>query len=403
MYNNLLLPVLAVVFICVGRGEALLWQSGRRVRPCAPPLPAHRPRYGHGHHRYGHGHGRRDAASLLVDLDSHFSGDGDDAAVLIPSTTVAKLCHRSEVWCVAFSPDGEMLATAEAEGGVKLWLLDRATGGLPRAVDCLGAAKAPLLLRWDPHSSAVLCCCQESRAFFRWNVLPAVGSAELSRLGCSSRDYDQSYEVVFADFLPSCSSEEVLISCTIEGHIFICDSDNKPLATCVGGDGEVSSAAVVPLELRVSSRHKHTHPAAEAGQKHEQSGWCPRNQSSGVSSSFAGSCGPEGQVSQCGLLVANAKNNEISLFQIIVRCGQSETRPHVYEIVPTASLPVELPVVSLAEYVGHACNEWPGSDTPLALVTLLGGLISDISIQVRNHTFYSFISLWLSFFIHCNI
>jgi WD40 repeat protein len=292
------------------------------------------------------------------------------AAASLPSRTIVELNHSAEVWCVAFSPDGCMLATASADGAVKLWLVGE-NASFSTTVDCRGADKSPLLLRWNGRSSSVLCCSANQQSFHRWDI-SSVALAEgkyVDGLDCCFC-FDQSFDVVFADFLTSGSSgPDMLISCTVENHIFICDSANKLISTFVGGGCVVTGAALI-------TTRELTRGAS-----------CP------LSSSTPASHDLNQSAAQQGLLVSSSKNDTITLFLIASSSGCDNLQMHhqAYEIIPSASFSVGLPVLSLTSYSAHCssaannrlidCSD-DACAAPIALAVTRGGTLITISHKV---------------------
>lgn len=108
--------------------EALLWQSSSNRSIRSPPPPSS------SRHLC--------TSSLLVDMSIE-SPSNNCSLKLVP---FSKLQHSDEVWCVAFSPDGRMIATGSADGKIKLWLAGN-NSLFSTAIDCTSTAKSPLLLR----------------------------------------------------------------------------------------------------------------------------------------------------------------------------------------------------------------------------------------------------------------
>lgn len=280
-----------------------------------------------------------------------------------------------------------MLATAMADGSVQLWLSDHVYRGdtlqcsFSHSVDCKGALECPLLLRWDAHSSSLLCCCQDSHSFFLWNVLAVIADDIDAGQICCCSNYDQSFVVVFADFLlrtiPTCS--DMLISCTRENHIFVCDMENNLLFTFAGGAEECVTAAVLLPTLG-----RHSPVAGKTQGQNQPLVWSTRGQFApqppSLSSSSPSTINLGSSPTHCpiehSLLVSNSRSNEITLFHVRVSYGDSNDN-HAFEIAPISRLLVGSPVVSLAGYFSHQ-NHTPGSDAPLAFVTLFGGKMDTI-------------------------
>jgi len=65
---------------------------------------------------------RSGAACLLALLGACVLGGGAAAAVVKPKTIIR--AHKAEVWALAFSPDGKMLASGDDNGGIQIWTAD---------------------------------------------------------------------------------------------------------------------------------------------------------------------------------------------------------------------------------------------------------------------------------------
>ena len=327
--------------------------------------------------------------------------------VSMPDHSIVELCHNSEVWCVAFSPDRKMLATATVEGDVKVWLVGENQSLFTQCIECQGSPRQPILLRWDLLSSTLLCCCEDSRSFKCWKISSSLESycTDGANYTCDGTNFDQSYEVVFANFLPSpMTSNCLLISCTRENHIFICDSDNNPLTTYVGGEGVVVAATLI---LQPEKRQEPSRLFCSNDDRINKtvSGWKRRNQTQGsgsntytqeMASSHSGNLNAPSycNYSACHLLiVANSKNTEISLYHVIVNClkvgGDVSDYDTTYEVILASTISVVQPVVSLSSCY-HISNEDPkGVGTPLVHVAQLGGNLSLISLKV---TFFLYLT-----------
>jgi len=335
------------------REEALLWQSSSCRSSRSSPLP-------------------RSVlppciSSLLVDTNNESPSD----ACSLRLVSFSELKHSNEVWCVAFSPNGRMIATGSADGKIKLWLASKSFS-FSRAVDCSVTANSPLLLRWRADSLAFLCCCQHDHTFYEWNVTSVIEDSNLTSLEFH-RAYDQSFDIVYADYFPSAlsSEQDLVVSCTSESHIFVSNSENEPLASFVGGDRSVSSAILVTAKPLNASHSKNYNDVAPPG-------WKTRKQvrQSRDSASIAQNRSPATSTlcdtrSRALLLVANSKNDVVTLFQVVVNTDDGKA---VCGVEPFSDIAVGGPVVSLANCFRFD-DVLAASPHPLALVVLQGGTI----------------------------
>jgi WD40 repeat protein len=348
------------------RGKALLWESSS--------IDSRSHSNDHGRRRYP-----PIKSSLLKDM---YVGLPLPVATSIRLHAILELCHSSEVWCVAFSPNGAMLATATLDGSVKLWLPGHNNAALSRSVECRGAACEPLLLRWNKVSSSFLCCCRNDHLIYEWNIGSVVEDETLTVLECC-RQYDQSFRIVFADFLPNAnpSLPDLVVSCTAENHIFLCDASNKPLATFVGGEGTVSSATLIStIPVRKCNSMNADNKSHGLG-SFQDLGWRPCGErGSGVRESASLSLGLTTSFKSTSihsLLVANSKHDDVKLFQVVV--SGSVSGP-TYEIISISRLSIGLPVISLARFM-NCKDESIGGMEPVAIAVLHGGSIVTINLQ----------------------
>ena len=90
--------------------------------------------------------------------------------------------HQSEVWSVAFSPDGETLASASKDGTVKLWKV-RPAGAAVKALDTIAT---PL---WFSPDGTVLLTRNRNGSLHYWDVNTALEKRAIPPLKTGSERY----------------------------------------------------------------------------------------------------------------------------------------------------------------------------------------------------------------------
>lgn len=304
-------------------------------------------------------------SSLLYDLPGAVK-----PSARIPDKCFAEIPHSQDVWCISFSPCGNMLATALSNGSVTVWNLEQNVS-FTKLFTCRGASAAPIQLQWNSASNFLLCC-QQSSVVCLWKVNPSVLRAEIpNELDSENFHHQLGCTIVYAGF--ACiAGLEVIVTCSRDNLIYVRDLDDNVLFTHVGKEGGVVNCALLLNAPLPSKSHN------DKCYRGSDIKYCWQRPDKNDSSNPSKSRGSLESGNMLKLLVANSKDNAISLYSL-VHCKGTTDREHEIKIEPLSSIKIGSPVISLSSFLNSGC--FASGDEPIALVTVLGGAITTILIK----------------------
>ena len=145
--------------------------------------------------------------AIAINADNIIASGSEDTTVKLWNFSTGKLLktlngHQSEVWSVAFSPDGRVVASGSLDGTVRLWLVE--TGECLRVLD--GHTDWVFSVAFDPNNRSLVSASSEGTIRL-WNI----NTGECQRVIQEDKGYSQL--VAFSSdgqILASCDSEHCI-------------------------------------------------------------------------------------------------------------------------------------------------------------------------------------------------